>query len=261
MTDPVMSARMSRWPIVNVVHTVLLPVTSLLRQNVGAGSGAAVANVDTYLAASGQTLAAMTQTTFAQLQQSQPSAGALYCDNKLWEDIPAELAATNLRRRVASTIDRQRAALVERIAGRRGIISPIVRFLLTIGAALWFPIIQPLLAIVAEQNWAWKGLDVARLAIQLLSAVYLLQSAGFLLLYFLVLWAILRWDTQRRANWMIQRWKRPDPGAPGLSLAAQAIEWMDELLEPVESHRDRLRDLVERVEQFRGELGARRDAA
>jgi len=254
MTDPVMRARISRWPIVNVVDNLLAPLTLLVRQNV---SAVAKVDLDAYLSTPLHTLV---QTSFAQLQQTQPAAGALYRDNKLWENLPAESAADDLRRRVATTLDRQRKALVARIAGRRGIISPLLRFLLTIGAALWFPIIQPLLAIVAEQSWTWRTLDVARLAIKIFSAAYLLESVGFLVLYFIVLWAILRWHTHRRVARMIERWKQPDV-EPLLSLSAQSIEWMDELLNPIRIHRDRLRSLDERVELLRSELNAHRAAA
>jgi GTPase Era involved in 16S rRNA processing len=258
MTDPVMSARMARWPIVNVVHAAVLPLTALLRRNLGAAGDAV--NVDAHLPLQSQTLAGLVQTTFAQLQQSNPSAGALYRDRKLWEEMSATLAADELRQRYSATFSRQRAALVQRIAGRSGLIAPIFRFLLTIGAALWFPIIQPLLAIVAARDWVWRGLDVARLAIQLLSAMYLLQSIGFLLLYFIVLYAILRWHTQRRVNQLLHRWQRPD-AEPALSLGAQSIEWMDDLLAPMRDHRDQLLSLSERIEALRGQLVAQRDAA
>src|SRR5439155_19701845 len=55
MVEPAMTARLSRWPIVNIVHTVLLPLTSLLRRNLTAGAGRI--NIDTYLLENGQSLA------------------------------------------------------------------------------------------------------------------------------------------------------------------------------------------------------------
>ena len=147
------------------------------------------------------------------------------------------------------------------IAGKSGIISPIVRWILTIGAVLWFPIVQPILAILAETSWTWGSIKIGVLLIKLFSAAYLLESAGFLLIYFLALWAILRWDTQRRVNKLIERWKATSSIDAPLSLSGQVMEWMDELLDPIRFHRDRIASLVERVEALRSELRESREAA
>ena len=66
-------------------------------------------------------------------------------------------------------------------------------------------------------------------SISLLSSVYLLRSAGFLMLYFLALWAIVRWDTHRRAARLIDRWKSADAAdasRAALSLPNQLIDWL-----------------------------------
>ena len=103
-----------------------------------------------------------------------------------------------------------------------------------------------------------------RLAISLLSSVYLLRSAGFLLLYFLALWAIVRWDTHRRAARLIERWRSADAAdasRAALSLPYQVMDSLDELLDPIGRHVERIEALARRVEALRTSLDAQRRAA
>ena len=142
---------MSHWPIVNMVHGVLTPLLALIRRNIGVGAGGEI-NVEDYLAADGQSLSTMVQTTFAQLQQSSPAIGALYRESKLWESIPSDSTAAQLRARLRDTLHRQRKAAMERIGRPGGIFAPVVRTILTIGAIIWFPIAQPILEIVLQTH-------------------------------------------------------------------------------------------------------------
>ena len=107
--DPVVTARMAHWPIVSIVHGLLSPLLMVIRRNLGASAGGDV-NVDDYPGGEGSSLATMVQTTFAQLQQSNPTISALYAQNKLWESAASEFAAADLRRRLAETLARQREA-------------------------------------------------------------------------------------------------------------------------------------------------------
>jgi hypothetical protein len=260
MIEPVVNARMARWPIVNVINSVLGPLMLLVRKNLGATSAAASgeATIDAYLLREGQTLAGLVQTTFAQLQQSSPAVATLYRDHKLWEDMDADLAAHDLRRRLSGTLERQRGALLSRLGGGRNPIAALVRWLLTIGAVLWFPLIQPLLEEIANNGFLWAPLAPAKVLIRIFGATYLLHSAGFLLIYFLVLWAFLRWDTQRRVNRMVERWKHAAARNldPSTSLTGQVLDWLDTLLAPIRQHVSRLESLVARVDAFRTQLRA-----
>ena len=86
-------------PIVNVINSILGPVMLLVRKNLSASSAVASgdASIDTYLARDGQTLGGLVQTTFAQLQQSNPAAAMLYRDHKLWEDMGADALLAAVR--------------------------------------------------------------------------------------------------------------------------------------------------------------------
>ena len=78
-----------------------------------------------------------------------------------------------------------------------GVVSAFFRTLLTVGALLWFPIIQPLLEAFLDGHTIR---NLAFFAVRLFGVTYLLKSVTFLAIYFSLLWLILRWDTQRRID-------------------------------------------------------------
>jgi hypothetical protein len=107
--------------------------------------------------------------------------------------------------------------------------------------------------VAAAHDFKWAAIDAVRLAISLLSSVYLLRSAGFLLLYFFALWAAVRWHTYRRASRIIARWKTADASViaiNSLSLPYQVIDWMDDLLDPIRRHHERIEHLAQRAKQL-----------
>jgi GTPase Era involved in 16S rRNA processing len=253
MLEPVMNLRLSRWPIVNVIQATLSPLMALLRANLSATSGggsSAAAMVEAHLGAPGRTVSSLVQTTFAQLRQFDPTIAQLYADRKLWDDLPAVSAAAQLSRSLADVVQRQRELATQKIAGRAGILAAPIRWLLTIGAALWFPIVQPVLERVLNGSITPTLHDIARLLVPLLGASYLLHSAAFLVIWFIALWMFLRWDTQRRLNRLMKRWASADIESD-LSLAGACVRWMDELLEPLRLHQRRTSEVAQRLEAAR----------
>ncbi|MGH9370602.1 MAG: hypothetical protein ACRD15_03620, partial [Vicinamibacterales bacterium] len=250
---------------VNIVHAVMAPVMALIRANLtprGASASlpTAEALADGYLNAGGQDVSQSIQSTFALLHQSHPAVSGLYREWKLWEQMPADQSASDLRRGLATTIERQRAALQSTSGSRGGWLWPL-RWLLTIGAVFWFPIVQPLLEaflqLGADPGRFVSG--IALLLVRIFGVTFLLKNAGFLLLYFLVLWVVLRWDTQRRVSRRMTRWQAADMTEPSLSLPAQAIEWIDGLIQPIRDARERADALDQRIAALRSSL--REDAA
>jgi hypothetical protein len=242
-------------------------VLAIWRSNVGAAARAGIgprgaeALVEAYLdgagagaagAGSGHGMAGAVQATFAQLRQSQPALAELYRHNRLWEDMPAEMAAGQLCRALAATVQRQRAAAVQRLAGRGGVIAPVFRWLLTIGALLWFPFVQPvlegMLSLPEMRLDLWTGgRKLAALLVGVLSGAALLRNVTFLIIWFTVIWLWLRWGTQRRVARLLSRWKAPDSRDESLNLGARAMEWMSNLLAPVREARERTEDLARRA--------------
>ena len=275
LTDEVLRERVARWPLVNLVHTLLSPLLAVWRSNVGAaargggGPRGGEALVEAYLdgagggggSANGRGMAGLVQATFAQLRQAQPTVATLYRHNHLWEDMPADMAAGELRRTLAATVERQRAAAVQRLAGRGGVVAPVFRWLLTVGALLWFPFVQPVLQgmlslpDLGRDLWS-DGRKVAALVVGLLSGAALLRNVTFLIIWFTVIWLWLRWGTQRRVGRLLSRWKSPDARDEALNLNAQAMRWMADLLAPVRRVRERTEDVARRAMALGGPTGA-----
>jgi hypothetical protein len=265
MTDGVFARRVSRWPVVNVLHTLLVPLRFVVRENASAGSffGGEEALVDSHLKIAGASIAKPIQSAFGQLYQSDPTVANLYLQRKLWESMEAESAAGRLRRELTDTLRAQRQAVLAKLSGRAGIIAPVVRFLLTIGALLWFPFIQPVLQIMLEGKSAFStAKDVGILAVQVFSAASLLQNAVFLLIWYLLIWSLLRWSTRSRVDRLLARWKKSAAADDSLNLTGKTLAWIDALLEPIRRKRSAMEDLAKRVEDLRAELrDDMRDAA
>lgn len=255
LADELMQQRVSRWPIVNVLHVLLGPLLSMLRLRLPvdqqrALSGAdALAQVHLQSLGNGQPVAALLQASFAWLQQASPLVSRLYADRKLWETLPAEQAYHDLRQRLAATIDRQRTVIRSQFSSG-GVIGMFVRILLTIGALIWFPFAQPIL-----EAWLAPGHgQMALLIVQVLGAAYLLRSVAFLAIYYVLLWMILKWDTQRRVDRRLSQWRAGDSLDPSLSLAGQVVEWNNELLAPIRTARQRMADVLQRARQLRASV-------
>ena len=260
MVEEILTERVARWPLVRLVHTLLSPLFVLLR---GATSRTAAplqtpeGLVEIVLKETGHSVSDLVQTTFAQLRQSDPSVAGLYAHNRLWEQMSADLAAAELRRMLGATIQRQRDAARERLTRGGGLAAPI-RWLLTVGAVLWFPFLQPILqAILADPNSrSWHIREAAHLLVQVLGVDYLLKSVGFLILYFIALWLALRWNTQRKVAKLMRSWKSAAFPDPLLNLPAQTLQWIDALVAPVREARDRMESLAQRAAAFHEELGS-----
>jgi hypothetical protein len=269
MSDDILRERVSRWPLVNLVHVLFTPLLSVWRANVSASGSLRLAGsdalVETYLQHDGRPVASLVQSAFAQLRQSQPVVAELYENNRLWEDMPADLAAADLRRRLSATVDRQRETARNKLAGSGGILGAPLRWLLTIGALLWFPFVQPVLHAfltttdLAFGSWrefgaAWR--EIAGLIVGILSGAALLQSVSFLALWFLVIWLALRWNTQRRVGRLLAKWKSADYPDRSLNLTLETLEWMAELSHPISRNRERVDSVVKRAKQHQSQQAA-----
>jgi hypothetical protein len=266
MTDGVLAGRVARWPLVNIIHVMLSPLRLLIRQNISSarpGLSGAESLVAAHLSPVQGSVASLVQAAFAQLHQSYPAISSLYGRRKLWERMDADLAETRLRADLAQTIAGQRGEVMSRLAGRRGVFAPLARGLLTIGALLWFPFIQPVLVVLLQANQPTQSLrELALLIVGIFSTTSLLKNAAFLILWFLFLWGWLRWDTRRRVDRLLSKWKTSEQSDPSLNLMTQTLQWMDDLLEPVRSAHQRLASLVQRMQSLGDETGkSKKDAA
>lgn len=254
--DELTEARASRWPVVNALHGLIGPILTMLRLPIEPQHGLRQAEdlVDAHLqsadpTASGRSVAELVQTVFATLQQSSPLVSRAYAGHRLWEPAEAHQAQADLKQRLVTTLERQRSVIRTQLLSDT-VIATILRILLTFGAILWFPFAQPIL-----QAWMQPGHgNLPLLVVQVLGVNYLLKSAAFLAVYFLVLWLILKWDTQRRVDRSLARWQLGGSLDPTLNLAGQVAEWSETMLWPIRQSRMRMEEFVSRASQLRETL-------
>lgn len=265
IADDCLARRIARWPIVNVFHAFFATIGAFLRRNAEPVarpllSRSAESLVDQHLASlsiptQGKTLPDTIQTTFALLQQSHPAMSELYADRKLWEPMPAAAAAGELREALIATVDRQRGEACARLDRHGGPLAGAARFLLTIGALLWFPFIHPvvraLLASAHSSTQAASSPNLVMIFVDTLSMTYLLSTLTFFILYFSILWLVLKWDTQRRIAAQFARWKKLENLDPGLSLPGKTLQWLGSLVGPVRTARERMERAANRTAELR----------
>jgi hypothetical protein len=253
IADEVLDERVAHWPIVNLVHTLLWPIF-LIARNVVSKNAAPAQNadglVDACLRQTDEPVSTMVQSAFGQLRRARPEVGELYANNKLWESAPADAAAAELSHRLAQTMLRQRIGITERFSKRASLLTAPLRWLLTIGAVVWFPFLQPILETALSTGKSISSVAVAALFVEVLGVNYLLKSAIFLFIWFLVLWLALRWNTQRKVARLTTRWTAAAGPDSDVSLTSQVMEWMDALLAPIRSAESRVQALAQRVEEF-----------
>ena len=253
--EPAVAARLRRWPVVNAIDALLGPVAALVRKNLYPPPAGGPSSPDAYLG--GRPVGRRVQGVFARLHQQHPEVADAYRGRRLWEDLPADTAAAELRDRLADALARRRAAVTGRLGGPLGALLLPVRWGLTLGALLWFPFAQPVLSLALKttESWAVFFRDLGALAVEVISAQYLVTTLGFLAFYFLGLWAWLRYDATRRVSRRLAR-AGADDGPP-----LAAVAWMDELLSPLRDRATRVRELSGRVAAKRAELADARKAA
>ena len=262
--DDCLSKRVARWPLVGMLHGIFATIGAFIRRNTESTprplfGHTADALVDHHLAAvtapaGGKTLAELVQGTFATLQQTHPTLGPLYASRKLWESMPSSSATAELREELVRTVNRQRAVASSRADRHRGSqFAETVRFLLTFGALIWFPFIQPVLRHLLLPHSPQTG-SLASIFVDMLGMTYLLNAMTFFLVYFSIIWLALRWDTQQRVARQFARWRDTDRQDPTLSLHGRLREWLDGLAEPVRQARDRMETLAARAEKL-GDVG------
>jgi hypothetical protein len=239
--------------LVRWIDTLLRPLTYLVRQNATPGAATPRGLADRYLKSPELPLSEQIQAAFAQLQQTHPAVSRLYNDRKLWEPMHADADAEDLRGAVADALSRQQAVVQERLTRAGGVWAP-VRWLLTVGAVLWFPIFQPILEVLFQKGIADTLKQAAYLIVHLLGVAPLLQTAAFLAIYLVVLWLAIQWDTHQRVRMLLDRWRLADQADAEVNLTGQVIAWLDRQLEPIRTARRSLDELKSRIETLRESL-------
>lgn len=236
--------RLARWPIVRVLDALLYPLTGLVRRNVAPRASAV--NV--------LSLAPRLQGVFLRLEQLHPALAGLYAPRRPWETMESEQALSALQRDLDGAVALLRGNIVAEV-GRCARWTAPWRWLLTVGAAAWFPFVQPLLEIVLTNSIRTITPDLAIWIVRVLGASYLLQSVGFLVLWYLALWAWIRLSIHRRVASALRRALSDEHDAGPLAVIES---WGEQVLAPIASQATSLDALLERIDAARGELDQRR---
>lgn len=248
IVDSASRRRIARWPIVNVVDVILAPLAAALRRNV-LGIGTSRQSVRTIIADMTPPLDASLRSVFADVRRRDPSIADAYGPMPPWEDAESEQRVAELTTRMADAVENRRRTIADRVGRGHGGATAPLRWLLTFGAALWFPIIQPLAAVMLNPDYTWTGWTwrTAWQLVSLFGTVHLLQSAVFLIVYYIALWATLRYLTGRRVERLIERLDAGELDAAGTTITAEARSWVDEMFAPIDARSAEFRDLVDRV--------------
>jgi hypothetical protein len=152
-----------------------------------------------------------------------------------------------------ATVARQRSVAssrADRNAG--GQLADALRFLLTFGALIWFPFLQPILRnLIAHHGATQPGTpSLTSVFVDMLGMSYLLNTLTFFIIYFSIIWLALRWDTQQRVARQFARWRKVENMDPPLSLSGRTLEWIGGLLEPVRTAREAMEKLARRATEL-----------
>ncbi|MBN1491588.1 MAG: GTPase domain-containing protein [Phycisphaerae bacterium] len=260
LASEAMSKRVARWPLVNILHVILEPLALMLRYRFPLSQQRTLENpaalIESYLQQDGQSLGDAVATVFARLRQSHPQMTNLYHPTGPWEEASAERAADDLRHHLVKALERREEHVRRRFDHGGGVVGWLLRIVITVGAACWFPFVQPILE-------AWlspDGIkDLTLLAVRVFGVSYLLENVAFLAVYYLFIWFYLRWSTRRRVDRLLERMKSDESLEPSMSLSIQVSDWMDRLTAPIRSTRERLERLIQRVRDLRSGLDASTD--
>lgn len=231
LVEPAVRSRLSYWPIVNVIDAVLGPVVAAFRGRSASPVSTPEGSSDT---------ARRVRGVFADLAQRDPQILSLYANSKLWEHDASERAAASLDAQLADAVDAHRKTVLE-AAGRPNILLRFIAPFLTLGAALWFPIVQPVLELYLKGTVTEFTRASLLLIVQLLGAEYLIRSVGILAIYFIALWMLLRWASYRRVDKALRQ------STEATHPAAAVLTWAGRLLDPIRQHSAKLKSLSDRI--------------
>lgn len=241
--------RIARWPIVNVIDVLLAPITSVFRRNVF-GLSSTRQSVRAMVKELTPPLDASLRSVFADIRRRDPTIADAYGPGAPWNDSESELAVEGLTTRLADAMEKRKVYAVERAGAGHGSATAPLRWTLTLGAAIWFPIVQPVLEIVLNPNSTITGLTRETIwhVVRLLGSTYLLQSVGFLAVYFILLWATLRYLTGRRCERLLRSVDHTLSADAASSIESEAEDWIDRLLDPLSARTRHLEHLVDAID-------------
>lgn len=237
--DQAATRRISRWPLLGVLDLLASPAVAIVKQNLRVGRRAGPAELlDSLVPPIDRRIGSL----FARLSNDHPDLARAV----------AGLSPESARRDLLETIDavvaaRQRKA-VETAAGSNAVWFAPARWLLTVGVALWFAILQPVAAVLLAGESILPDRRTLAAVVNHLSAQSLLASAGMIVLWLVALWLFLRFATHRSVKRQFEKLDQIDD--PTVNLDAAVVSWGESLLAPITAKTSQAIDLADRARRL-----------
>lgn len=253
--DATFRARIGKWPIVRTLDSLAAPARRLLNRPSGMGSvevrSLSREVVDRAEGRIDPPLDRSVAACFAQLFGSFPSVAALYGSNRPWEETSARETVARLTRALAATHAGLLESAVERVRARGNPLGGLFRWMVSLGALVWFPFGQPVVEhFLSEGSFG----DLALLLVRLFGVASLLQSALFLALFYGAIWLGVRWRAHRRAAKALESLE----GSGNSNLDDILSEWGAGLVAPLLAEKEKVLRLEERRKCLESRLGVDR---
>lgn len=247
LTHRVHQFRSGRWPFVNLLDVALGSVARLVQFRSPFRSAETIDRLEPLIAKEfsrgNPNLKHRLESTLARIQAAQPDLFKRLSNAGPEKEWNTDKRIAGLQDSFLLVLENRETETERRLLKQSSSWGRLWRLLLTLGAVVWFPLGQPLLLAYLSE----EGLRSIPLALVALFGVsHLLQSAALLAVYFILLWAIVRWNAGRKVERLFAQWRDPGNSSTETSLYGAAEVWLSDLVLPV-------RDYWERVCHFKRE--------
>lgn len=235
LADEASKKRIARWPLLGAIDLLVSPIFAIVRHNLGPSSPASVVR--------------------GAMDELKPDVDAriTMLHARTLTDHPARtsISADDLSSRLANALKRRDELIVNRIARGHGAIFAPIRWLLTLGAAIWFPLAQPVAEAVLQLSQFSFDRATLLTIVRLISAEQLLGGLAFVVMWLIGLWALLRVASHRAVTRLLdaQDEARTD------ELDRIVVGFSDEMIAHEVSEAARAGDLAERFERLTSACG------
>jgi len=229
IADEAARKRIARWPLLGAIDLLVSPIFAIVRHNLGPSSPDSVVKLA--------------------LNELKPDLEAritmLHARTHADQSHRFSISADELSPRLVNALERHNDAIINRVSRGHGALFAPLRWLLTIGAAIWFPLAQP----IAEATLQLSRLAFDRATlltiVQLISAQQLLSGLTFVVMWLIGLWALLRVSSHKAARLLETH------GESNTSeLDRIAVGFSDELIAHEVNEAGRAMDLAERFNRL-----------
>jgi len=225
IADDASRKRIERWPLLGAIDLLVSPIIAIVRHNLGASAPTSVVHH-----------------AIGELKPNLESRVTMLHARALTnKDQRDSISTDELSLRMTDAVKRRSDDVIKRASRGHGAIGAPLRWLLTIGAAVWFPLAQPVTeAVLQISQFAFDRATLLTI-VRLISADQLLGGLAFVVIWLLGLWALLRVSTHRSVTRQLE-----SRDANVDELDRIAVAWSDAHITHDVTEAARATDLAER---------------